>query len=79
MNMKSITIPPSYLRLTDKGKHPFQDKISDLERWKKDTLIVDAPTGSGKTYGFIELAKKEIKSTTKTLMIVEPTRRLSRE
>jgi len=73
------TVKPGWMPLND-GLHPFQDRMADTGSWSADTLLVEAPTGSGKTYGFIELAKRNVKDKFKgKLLVVEPTRLLSRQ
>ncbi len=72
-------VKPGWMPLSD-GLHPFQDRMADTGSWSADTLLVEAPTGSGKTYGFIELAKRNVKDKFKgKLLVVEPTRLLSRQ
>lgn len=70
----NVQILPAYLPLEGKY-HLFQKQMSDVDCWKSDTLLVDAPTGSGKTYGFIQLAKKQ----QGRLLVVEPTTKLCRQ
>lgn len=78
-NLEKVIIRPAWIPIED-GLHPFQDRMADLKNWESDTLVVDAPTGSGKTYGFIELCKRNVKGKKDgRLLIVEPTRKLCRQ
>jgi len=77
--MKEVTIKPAWIPIVN-GLHPFQERMAELERWEYDTQVIDAPTGSGKTFGFIELGKRNVREKKQgRLLIVEPTRKLCRQ
>ncbi len=69
-----LNIPAEYLPL-EEGLHPFQEFMATPSRWDYDCLIVDSPTGSGKTYGLLELKDR----SEGRLLVVEPTRMLTRQ
>jgi CRISPR-associated helicase Cas3 len=83
---KTITLPEAYLGYSKRPVnglklHEFQSKIMDILDMKEDCLIVEAPTGSGKTFGFLLPLvgdfSKRIDSP--KLLIITPTNSLAHE
>jgi CRISPR-associated helicase Cas3 len=83
---KTITLPEAYLEYSKRSVnglklHEFQSKIMDILELKEDCLIIEAPTGSGKTFGFLLPLvgdfSKQIDSP--KLLIITPTNSLAHE
>jgi len=83
---KTITLPEAYLGYSKRSVnglklHEFQCRIMDILDMKEECLIVEAPTGSGKTFGFLLPLvgdfSKRIDSP--KLLIITPTNSLAHE
>ncbi len=83
---KIIVLEPSYLPFSEKtvdGKrlHQFQADIMNVMDGPEDCLIVEAPTGAGKTFSFFlpTLRDRGAKLADSKVLIIAPTNALVRE
>jgi len=83
---KRYTLQPQYIRYTDtefEGKrlHSFQAALMSIHEQKEECLIISAPTGAGKTYGFglPTIASKDGLSGRSRTLIISPTNALIKQ